>query len=171
MRLHLRIMSSRPPADVAILLAQAAEHWRAQGSRITHVRRIVCEQAFASTLPFDAETLLTRARTVDRAISLASVYRTLSQLIAVDLLRSTPGTRGERHYIVADSPPAGMSHIVCTDCARVIPLSDPCLPLREGALARQHGFKPQSMTLRVEAICEEFRFRGTCTRQPPPPAS
>ncbi len=163
-------MSSRSPAHVAILVAQAAEHWRAQGSRITHVRRIVCEQAFANTIPFDAETLLARARTVDRAISQASVYRILGQLVAVELLHAVPGTRGERHYIVTDSPAAGLSHIVCTDCDRVIPFSDPCLPLREGALARQHGFKPQSMMLRVEASCEELRHRGTCTKRSAVPA-
>jgi Fur family transcriptional regulator, ferric uptake regulator len=161
-------VSSRAPGHVANLVAQAAEHWRAQGSRLTHVRRIVCEQAFASIAPFDAETLLARARTVDRAISLASVYRTLGQLVSVDLLRSVPGTHGERHYSVVDAPAAGMSHIVCIDCNCVLPLPDPCLPLREGALARQHGFKPQSMTLRVEATCEEFRFHGTCTKRPPP---
>lgn len=163
-RPSVTFVSARSPEHIAALVAQAAEHWRTQGSRITHVRRIVCEQAFASLSPFDAETLLVRARAVDRAISLASVYRTLSQLVACDLLRSVPGTHGERHYTVVDAPAAGMSHIVCTDCDRIFPLPDPCLPLREGALARQHGFHPQSMTLRVEASCEEYRRNGSCTR-------
>lgn len=164
-------MSPRDPAHVDALLAQAAEYWRGQGSRLTHVRQVVCRQAFLSTAPFDAEALLLRSRAVDKAISLASVYRTLGQLVSADLLRSVPGSHGERHYTVVDAPAAGVSHIVCVDCHRVLPLPDPCLPLREGALARQHGFNPQSMTLRVEATCNELRETGTCARRPPASAS
>jgi Fur family ferric uptake transcriptional regulator len=162
-------MSLRDPEQVAALVAQATEFWRSQGSRITHVRRVICEQAFASLAPFDAEALLLRARAVDRAISLASVYRALGQLVSAKLLRSVPGGRGERHYTVVDAPAAGMSHIVCLDCRSVLPLPDPCLPLREGALARQHGFNPQAMTLRVEATCNELRETGSCARHRPAP--
>lgn len=164
-------MPPRDPAHVEALLQQAAEHWRGLGSRLTHVRRVVCQEAFACTAPFDAEDLLARARAVDKAISLASVYRTLGQLVSADLLRSVPGSHGERHYTVVDAPAAGVSHIVCVDCHRVLPLPDPCLPLREGALARQHGFNPQAMTLRVEATCNEFRATGACARRSPGPAA
>lgn len=131
------------------------------------IRRIVCEQAFATTAPFKAEELLALARSIDRAISSASIYRTLAQLVEADLLRTVTGSHGEIHYTVVDAPAAGVSHIVCVDCKRVIPMMDPCLPLRESALAREHGFTPQTIALRVEASCEELRICGSCSKGRP----
>ena len=134
---------------------------------MTVVRRLISEQAFAAIEPFHAEELHARVRTLDRGVSLASVYRTLGQLVEADLLRTITGTHGERHYTVVDQPAAGLSHIVCTDCKRVHPMDDPCLPMREGPLVRRQGFVPLSMSLRIEAACEELRLRGTCSKQPP----
>jgi Fur family ferric uptake transcriptional regulator len=131
------------------------------------VRRVVCEAAFRFPESFDAEELIARTRTVDRSVSPASVYRTLNQLRDLGMLREVPSARsGHRAFAVVEGKGAtAVSHVVCTDCAQVIPLPDPCLPLREGAVARQHGFKPKAMTLRVEATCDELHTKGTCARR------
>lgn len=163
-------MSVRDPAQVAALLASAEVFWRSKGQRTTVVRRIVSRHALSSLEPFDAEGLLAAVRVEDRAVSLASVYRALADLVAAGLLRAMAGGPGERHhYVVADTPAAGLSHIVCTDCEQVLPLADPCLPLREGALARGQGFTPRSMSLRVEASCDQFHATGVCPRNSPAP--
>lgn len=158
-------MSVRKSAEVAPLLARAEVFWRTRGQRPTVVRRIVARHALSSLEPFDAESLLAAVRVEDRAVSLASVYRALADLVAAGLLRAMASGPGERHhYVVADTPAAGLSHIVCADCDQVLPMPDPCLPLREGALARSQGFTPRTMSLRVEATCDQFHATGSCPR-------
>jgi hypothetical protein len=46
-----------------------------------------------------------------------------------------------------------------------VPLADECLPLREGFLAKQLGFLPSKMNLRIEASCEVLRQQGVCERR------
>ena len=160
-------MTERSPENVASLLERASEGWKSQGSRLTYVRRVVCGAAFRFTEPFDAEDLLARARQADRTISPASVYRILNQLRELGIVREVPSARdGQRCYAAVEGPDGGgVSHVVCADCAQVIALPDPCLPLREGALARQHGFSPTGITLRVEATCDELHNTGACPRR------
>ncbi|BET67247.1 Fur family transcriptional regulator [Opitutales bacterium ASA1] len=160
-------MAERSSDQLTAMLEQASDGWKAQGSRMTYVRRVVCETAFRFTCPFDAEELIARTRLVDRSVSPASVYRTLNQLRDLGMLREVPSARsGHRAFAVVEGTGASaISHVVCADCAQVIPLPDPCLPLREGALARQHGFNPKAMTLRVEATCDELHTKGTCARR------
>jgi Fe2+ or Zn2+ uptake regulation protein len=157
--------TTRAAPEVESLLAHASAFWAARGQRLSIVRRVVATEAFARLVPFDAETLLAAARAKDRGISPASVYRVLSDLVAASLLRSVTGSRGERNYTVVDAPAAGLSHIVCTDCDRVHALPDPCLPMREGPLVRQHGFTPTAMSLRVEASCQELHTTGNCAKR------
>lgn len=159
-------MDARHPEAVALLLERAEKFWRARRQRPTPVRRIVACKAFLNTSPFDAEGLLALARAEDRAISLASVYRVLADLVAADLLRMLTGGAGERHhYVVADTPASGLSHLVCTDCSEVLSIPDPCLPLREGALARSQGFTPRAIHLRVEGTCDQLHSTGSCPRK------
>ena len=89
----------------------------------------------------------------------------LASLVAGGLLREAPGARGNRCYTIATAPGGGMTNIICTDCEQVVPLADECLPLREGFLAKQLGFIPSRMNLRIEASCEELRQNGSCQRR------
>lgn len=158
-------MSHRRPEEIAALSERVAAGWKARGARLTVVRRIVAEAAFALREPFRAEELLAQARRVDRAISAASVYRILTQLQEMGVVREVPSARGHRNFSVIAAEGTGVSHVICKDCSQVIAIPDPCLPLREGALARQHGFSPKAMTLRVEATCDELQATGVCARR------
>lgn len=163
-------MPARPPSATDALVARAHEAWKAQSAPFTAVRRILCESAFRFAEPFDAEQLLAVARGVDRQISLSSVYRTLAQLTEFGLLREIDHPRGLRLHIVADSPAAGSGHVVCRDCGQVVAIESPCLPLREGSLARQHGFSAKQVSVRIEATCDELHTTGQCrSRTPGPP--
>jgi Fur family transcriptional regulator, ferric uptake regulator len=158
-------MSRRSAQGVDDLFAKASSAWKEQGSRMTSVRKILCQEAFATTGPFGPEDLLTKARSIDKLISPATVYRTLAQLVQLGLLREVAGPRNQRLFLVLDSPTAGISHVLCSDCGQMIPLADPCLHLREGALARQQGFSPTKISLQVEARCDEWREKGSCPRR------
>ncbi|TAG28435.1 MAG: hypothetical protein EAZ36_05885 [Verrucomicrobia bacterium] len=158
-------MPLRPPAANAARLAHVELFWSQRRQRLTLVRRIVATRALAHLAPFDAEALLAAACVEDRGISPTSVYRILADLVSANLLRTVPGARGERHYTVVDTPAAGLSNIACANCHQVVPLPDPCLALRETARVRQQGFTPRSLSLRIEAECDQLHRTGTCSRR------
>lgn len=155
--------SAKTPADY--LIEQAYAYWTGKGNSVTAVRKIVCDVALRSEGAFDAEDLLGRCRQRDNQISVSSVYRTLSHLVEARVLNEVQGAGGKKCYVAALRPSAGQSHVVCQDCNQVFPLEDPCLALREGAIARQQGFTPVSVSLRLEANCEQLNRMGVCDRK------
>lgn len=158
-------MTARTPQQIDAFTERAEACWQEQGGRRTQVRDVICRVIGSQAAPFDAEELLREVRKVDRVVSMASVYRTLAKLVEAGALREIPGARGTRCYVIVEEVNDGMSSIVCTDCEQVVVMDDGCLPLREGFLARQLGFYPKKMSLRIEASCEELRVRGECQRR------
>lgn len=144
---------------------RAYDFWRAQGSRVTHVRKIITREAVRAEAPFDAEALLSDVRRIDRQISLSTVYRTLAGLVECGLLNEARGPGERKIYVLTPSPGIGQSHIVCRNCGQVFPLDDPCLGLREGAAAQRQGFLPKQVQLRLEAECGELKETGGCHRR------
>ena len=157
-------MSNGVDDPAAQWLERAREYWRARGSRLTTVRQIVCEVAVAQKEPFDAETLLRACRERDGLVSPASVYRTLNGLVEGGLLTELEGIEDRRVFAVRHGDAVGESTVVCMDCNKVIPVPNPCLALRESAPAREMGFSPKRLSLRVDSACDELRETGSCTR-------
>jgi Fe2+ or Zn2+ uptake regulation protein len=146
------------------LLERARTACRDRGLKWTSVRGVLCSAADHLAVPFSADALLAEARKVDRAISAATAYRWLAQMEELGLVRTTLASNGQRFYDTTQAAGIGTSHVVCQDCQKVIPLGDPCVGLREGAMARSQGFRATGVSLRVEATCEEFHSKGSCER-------
>ncbi|WP_338285376.1 transcriptional repressor [Luteolibacter sp. LG18] len=158
-------------SDAAEFAIRAAAFWRERGGRMTPVREMLCRAIEHSEGAFVADELLERARKLDRGISSASVYRALSDLVEAGLLREIRGPRDQRSFVRAGTPQAKVGHVVCTDCHRVIPLEDECVPLREAAMLKRMGFAAGGMHLRIEAACESMKRCGTCEKRCPSPDS
>ncbi len=144
------------------LKEQAFDYWRSKGRGITAVRKIMCDVIFETNETFNADQLLARVRAVDKAVSLSTVYRNLHDLVEAEVLYELEGADDKRVFAVASSDNNGSSHIVCRDCKQVIPIENPCLSIRESALARQKGFSPKRISLRLEASCDELGATGHC---------
>ncbi len=147
--------------------------WRSRNSRMTTVRRMICESIVEAEGSVDAEDLLRRVRGKDALISLSTVYRTLGALEECGLLVEVEGGDGKKKYNVAEGPGTATSHVVCEDCGHVMPIENPCLGLRETSAAQAAGFNPRRISLRYEASCRQFRQTGRCDRcddegAPPP---
>lgn len=141
---------------------RAAAFWQEKGGRMTIVRRIICRSIAARDSAFVAEEMWQEARKHDRGISMASVYRTLADLIEAGLLREIHGPSEQRSFVKSASTAAATGHLICKDCHRIVPLSDDCLALREGAMIRGLGFQTGGMHLQIEAACESLQRCGTC---------
>src|SRR6478735_10249741 len=143
-------------------IRKAHDHWHERGGRMTVVREIICQSITARDSAFVAEELWQEARKQDPGISMASIYRTLTDLVEAGLLHEIHGPRDQRSFVKSTSAAATTGHLICKDCRRIIPLNDDCLALREGAMIRGLGFHPDGMHLQIEAECESLKRCGVC---------
>jgi len=141
---------------------QACDFWQQRGGRMTIVRKIICHCIADRSSAFVSEELWEVARKQDRGISMASVYRTLTDLVEAGLLREIHGPSQQRAFVRGGSATAATGHLICKDCHRIVPLADGCLALREGATIRSLGFQTGGMHLQIEATCESLHRSGTC---------
>ncbi|GEM_PF-6016562 len=155
-------MADFEDTNFKIRMAAAAVFWQGKRSRITVVRRIVCEIIFETTQPFEANWLLEEARKVDNHISMASVYRTLKGLREAELVEEFFNKSDKSLYQLRPVGQASSACIICKNCGKTIPIDDPCLPIREGAQAHRKGFKVTHVRLQTEATCDEFELNGSC---------
>lgn len=159
-------MSLEPTRIADDFTARADEFWRDRGGRMTVVREMICRVVGERGAAFVAEELWQEVRRIDPGISMASIYRSLTDLVEAGLLREIRGPSDQRSFVKTDSPTATSGHLICKDCHRIVPLDDGCLALREGAMIRSLGFDTAGMHLQIEAECESMKRSGTCEKRP-----
>src|SRR5262245_34833729 len=93
---------------------------KASGLRLTGPRRVLAELLETAEKHLDAEEVYQRARSRDRRIHRATVYRTLRTLKRMGLVDELDlmHVSGERHYYEV-RPSTLHIHLVCTDCKGV----------------------------------------------------
>lgn len=141
---------------------QLDSHLSSKGLRRTKQREVIIEAAFATTEHFTAEELLEMARKLDRTVSRATVYRTLSLLVECHLLREVDLGRDQTYYDPNFLEKPQHNHLICTDCDKVVEFEDDHIALLEDCITRRLGFKPSMKSIRIEASCEELARSGAC---------
>jgi len=135
------------------------------GLRLTSQRKSIIEAAFSTTEHYTAEDLLERARRIDTSVSRATVYRTLPVLVKTGLLRELDLGKGQTYYDPNYATHPNHNHIICMDCEKIFEFEDHCLDVRESVLAKNLGFRPGAVRLRIEGSCEELAKTGDCSRR------
>lgn len=141
---------------------QLDSYLSSKGLRRTKQREVIIEAAFATTEHFTAEELLDMARKLDRSVSRATVYRTLSLLVECNLLREVDLGRDQTYYDPNFLEKPQHNHLICTDCDKVVEFEDDHIALLEDCITRRLGFKPTMKSIRIEASCEELARSGVC---------
>jgi len=159
------VVTERAKKQPDVLFKEALNYLREGGFRLTKPREVIVRAAVSFTEPFHAESLLAKARQIDRLISLATVYRTLPMLLDSHLIREVELNREHRYYEVNREQSPSAFHIICADCGQVIQVQDECIMLRERFLANSMGFKPLKLNVRVAATCLDLHEKGTCERR------
>lgn len=149
--------------------AQIAErlnkHLAAKGLRRTRQREVIVETVFTSDEHFNAEELLDRVRAVDRTVSRATVYRTLSLMVECGLLRHVDLGRDQTYYDPNFLDKPQHNHLICLDCDRVVEFEDEHIALLNDCITRRLGFRPKMQSMRIEAHCDELARNGVCRYQ------
>lgn len=133
-----------------------------KGLRQTKQREVVIEAAFASEEHFNADDLLKRVVKIDRSVSRATVYRSLSLLVESGLLREVDLGRDQTFYDPNFLEKPQHNHLICKDCDRVVEFEDEHIALLEDCITRRLGFSPATKSIRIEANCNELARLGTC---------
>ena len=124
------------------------------GVRMTPQRAAILEGIFQSDSHFSAEDLWCTLRAQGRRVSRATVYRFLSVLLRLGIVRELPLGDAHVHYeVVADG--ATHEHIICTVCGRIVEFTRPDIEAAIQDVCRQHGFVCQDYRFEVFGICRQ----------------
>ena len=120
------------------------------GFRMTSQRRAVAEVLSGTHVHLSAEDVHERARAVLPEISLATVYNTLHELVALGEVQVLGVDGRTRRY--DPNVTASHHHLVCTECGAIfdVPAREPVPALPRGD---RHGF---------EVTDTEVVYRGRC---------
>lgn len=154
-----------PPEQTEEIRQKVLAYMESNGLRLTNQRKAIIEAAFSTTEHYTAEDLLERARAIDASVSRATVYRTLPVLVQTGLLRELDLGKGQAYYDPNYATHPNHNHIICLDCDKIVEFEDYCLDVRESVLAKNLGFRPGTVRLRIEGTCEELARTGKCSRQ------
>ena len=112
------------------------EHMRKKGYRWTSQRALIARAALTSHEHFSAEELLDMCRKIDRDVSRATVYRTLSMLEEagfVEGLDTGDGGRKFEHVLGHQHH----DHMICTVCGAILEFFDPQLEAVQNSALRR----------------------------------
>jgi Fur family ferric uptake transcriptional regulator len=127
---------------------------RNRGLRITSGRRVIIGQILAQQGHFDAEQLARGIRETGAKVSRATVYRTVSCLVEVGLLRRYDRGDGPAEY----EPTLGREHhehMICIGCGQVLEFVEDEIERLQDEVCRRHGFRPVRHTLQIHGLCAE----------------
>ena len=113
-------MSAESTSPVDDFTLRANAYWKDRGGRMTVVREIICRSINTRNSDFVADELWREARKHDRGISVASIYRTLTDLVQAGLLQEIHGPREQRAFVKSASTSATSGHLICKDCHRIV---------------------------------------------------
>jgi Fur family ferric uptake transcriptional regulator len=126
---------------------------REAGFRAGGAREAVLDALAGQTCCASAQAIHDRLRAQGRAAGIASVYRVLDQLAELRLVQRVDVGDGIARYEPAPYDGQHHHHVVCGDCGKVEPFSDPSL---ETAIERASG----RLGFAVDA--HEVVLRGEC---------
>lgn len=129
-------------------MAPLVDRLRDRGWRLTAQRRVIAEAMTGDHVHLAADEVLDRARTTLPEVSLATVYNTLNELVAIGELLEITHADGRKRY--DPNVHERHHHLVCVDCGRMLDVHAGSPALDDD---QRHGF---------ELLDADVTFRGRC---------
>jgi Fur family ferric uptake transcriptional regulator len=136
-------------------LVQAAERLAEGGVRSTAQRVVVLAELIGERDDATAQELHARLRRRGERIGLATVYRTLAVLVEHGIVDALSHHDGERCYRLCGAE--HHHHLVCSDCHRVVELTECGIGDWLERVAREQGFVATEHSLEVTGLCAACR--------------
>ncbi|HVM00626.1 MAG TPA: Fur family transcriptional regulator [Egibacteraceae bacterium] len=126
---------------------------RDEGYRLTPQRQLVWDVLRRADRHLTAEDIHSAVTRVVPDFNLASVYRTLALLAALDLAKEVRLIDGKGHWEVAH--PDEEFHLVCRSCGSVTHHRGGLVAQTREHLATSHGFTAENVDLVVRGVCRD----------------
>ncbi|RKY29980.1 MAG: transcriptional repressor [Candidatus Omnitrophota bacterium] len=130
------------------------DHLKKKGLKFTSERKLILKEVFSSHKHFDVEELFGRLRKKDRAISRATIYRTLPLLIESGLIREALRCRDRFYYEHVFGHPHH-DHLLCIGCGKVIEFRDERLEKLQNEVCKKYGFELIEHRLGIKGYCKK----------------
>lgn len=122
-----------------------------KGLRVTAQRLAILEAAFRNEEHFTAEDLLEHARSIDRSVSRATIYRTLPILTECSLVREIDVGRDYKFYLACHGKRIDQAQVVDIESDRIYEIDAPFLEWYARSIAEKIGLEAISQRLQVQA--------------------
>jgi Fur family ferric uptake transcriptional regulator len=159
---------STAPVQEESAQADKLEDFRAflvsEGHRVTHQRMAIFEACLTQSGHFTAEDLLDKARSIDRSISRATVYRSMPIMIESGFIREVDVGRDFKYYSVHRPKAPFQAQVICLDCDKIFEVDAPFMEWYGKTVSERLQLEVESQRLQVTARCHVLREKGTCTR-------
>lgn len=130
--------------------------------RMTAQRQAIIDSVFDTDEHFTAEQLLEWARRRDKSVSRATVYRTLPLLTESGLVREMDFGKDHRYYDPNYAEHPHHSHIICSDCERIVEFESEKIERIESEISQKLGFSVKDQRLQITGSCEQMKKLGVC---------
>jgi len=129
---------------------------RGRGIRLTKQRRVILQVMDNAEQHLDVDQILERARKIDPAVHLVTVYRTIDLLKKQGLIDELDllHLRGDRHYYESHGPRDHI-HVACLRCGKVREFESKLYELLKDQIARDFRMKVTVSRTEVGGYCEE----------------
>ena len=139
------------PADLESSRETFKVYLAQKGLRVTSQRLAIFEAAFNLEEHFTAEELLEHARTIDRSVSRATIYRTLPILTESELVREIDVGRDYKFYLASHGKSIDQAQVVDVESEKIYEIDAPFLEWYARSIAEKVGLEPISQRLQVQA--------------------
>lgn len=138
-------------------LLQSEAICRAQGARLTPIRRRVLEALYLAPKPLGAYELAEILAPEDRPMAPITVYRALDFLIEQGLAHRLASQNAYIASLNGSSSGAATAFLICEDCSGVGELVSSDLTDTLTGLLNREGFQPRTKVLEVVGQCSRCR--------------
>ena len=145
---------------------QALAALRAAGYRGGGARRTVVEHLGAQTCCRSAQEIHGGVETAGGRVGIASVYRVLDSLAELRLVQRVDIGDGIARYEPAHAGGDHHHHLVCDDCGKVEPFSDPSLERAIASASGRLGYNVDAHEVVLRGECGDCRQPDVATSKP-----
>jgi Fur family ferric uptake transcriptional regulator len=126
---------------------------RSRQLKLTGERLDLVEEVFGQPHHFDADQLHLALKQKGKAISRATVYRTLDLLVQCGLVRKSSLGDQHAHYEAMRSD-EHHDHLICLNCDAIIEFFRPDLEALQEEICQSFSFKPMHHSHQIFGLCQ-----------------
>jgi Fur family transcriptional regulator, ferric uptake regulator len=133
---------------------------RSRQLKLTGERLELVEEVFGQPHHFDADQLHMALKQKGKAVSRATVYRTLDLLVQCGLVRKSSFGDQHAHYEAVHSN-EHHDHLICLNCDAIIEFFRPDLEALQDQICTDFAFKPMHHSHQIFGLCTACQGQAT----------